>query len=315
MPKVSVVILNWNTANETAKSLQSLDRQTFRDFEVVLVDNGSTEEDYKNLKKIAYKSRSKIRVLRIEKNIGLSGGANLGVRNSKGDYILFMNNDATGNTDFIEKLLVPFSKYDGVGATVSKVFFDRPGIRGLVQYAGGELTFYGKAAHIGTGMKDVPEYNKEKETQWAFGVSLMVKKEVLKKLGEVFPAAFYTYFEDVDLSWRIRSSGYRIIYTPSSVVYHIGSKTMEVNSSISNQDRLSFRNKYLCFWRNLPQIEFFSVLPFMIVYDLLRIVKNILMMGRVSFATAYIFGLLDFISLQKKVSAPRKGSLENFRKF
>lgn len=301
----SVIILNWNTTKDTLECLKSLKKQTYKRFEVILVDNGSTKEEFGKLKRAVPNFKMKIKLYRLKKNVGFTGGNNFGIKKSIGSYIVFLNNDTEVERSWLENIIQPLENDESVGATSSKIMFYGTN---RVQSAGGRLTFFGMAVNEGTGQLDCNAFDKPKETQWAAGMSFAVKKKILNKLKEFFCPFYFTYFEEVDMSWRIRSAGYKILYCPKSVVHHKGSISMKVNKTISAADMFTIRNKYLTFWRNLPLSNFILVFPFMIFYDLGRCVKHLLN-GNPSFTVNFVSGLANFLSSLNKVAKPRKGKL------
>lgn len=120
MPKVSILMLNWNTSIHTLECLKSLDKQSFKDFEIILIDNGSTIEDYTKVKNGLKRIESNVVLKRLGKNSGITGGMNFAYKFSKGNYIIFMNNDMIATKNFLSEILAPFSRHENVGAVVPK---------------------------------------------------------------------------------------------------------------------------------------------------------------------------------------------------
>jgi GT2 family glycosyltransferase len=304
-------MLNWNTSQHTIECLESFENQTFKDFEVLVVDNGSTAEDFSKLKKgIAGIKRCKIILKRLEKNSGITGGMNFGYRFLKGDYIIFMNNDMIVTKTFLKEMLAPFERHENVGAVVPKVKFWDNGPTGEVQFSGGKLTFYGTLINKGMEKYGSRVYNNEDEVECATAACFLVSRHTLDEIGEVFPQFYSVYFEDIDLSWRVKSAGFKIIYAPRSVVYHKGSMSINFNKVSTGKFTFITRNKYLTFWRNLPVHEFVVVFPFMVAFDILKSLKH-LARGNVGYATASLRGFVDFFDSMDKVKTPRKGSLSD----
>lgn len=311
MAKVSVLMLNWNTSDHTIELLKSLEKQSFKDFDVVLVDNGSAAEDYEKLKMSIGNLKLKIISKRLEKNSGITGGMNFGYKFTRGDYIIFMNNDMIATKDFLSEILAPFDRYENVGAIVPKVKFWDNGPTSEVQFSGGKLTFYGTLMNKEMEKYGSKVYNKEAEVDCATAACFLVTRKILDKLREIFPSFYSVYFEDIDLSWRIRSAGYKIIYAPNAVVYHKGSMSIKLNKAYEGKQRFITRNKYLTFWRNLPLSDFIVVLPFMLVFDILKSLKQVFR-GHIGFATSSFRGFLEFLANTDKVKAPRNGKLSDF---
>jgi len=303
-------MLSWNTSLHTIECLRSLEKQSFKNFEVVVIDNGSKMEDYLNLRD-GMKNIRKIKMLlkRLEKNSGITGGMNFGYRFLKGDYIVFMNNDMIVTKDFLSEIMSPFERYDNVGAVVPMIkSWKNGGPTNEIQLCGGKLTFYGTLLNKELEKYGRKVYNKETELDCATAGCLVTTRRVLKVMGEIFPPLYSVYFEDIDLSWRIRNAGFRIIYAPKSLVYHKGSMSTNLNEIPGTRQRFVVRNKYLTFWRNLPVLDFIVVFPFVLGFDLLRALKQILR-GRFVFVGSLFRGMGDFVSSAGKVKTPRKGSL------
>jgi GT2 family glycosyltransferase len=309
MVNVSIVILNWNTSRDTIECLESIKKQSYKDYEIVLVDNGSEEKDFAVLKKYVEKSGRKTRLFRIKKNIGFTGGSDSGLQKSRGKYILFLNNDTIVDKRFIIELLAPF-KDPKVGVTLPKLLFYQNGPTKKLQHAGSKITYYGMIVDRGIGHTDSRDFSKEREDGCITGACFMISRKAFDALDETFCKFYFTYFEEVDLSWRIMNAGFKLMYAPRSVVYHKGSVSIKVNRKVSTQDMFSIRNKYLTYYRNLPRGEFFAVLPVMFLYDIGRIGKHTLK-GNPAFIVNFFAGFAKFIAQRHKVKTPRRGSLSD----
>ena len=312
--KASIIILNWNTTKDTIECLESLKHQTSKDFEIIVVDNNSQEDQFGQLKTYTEKQNN-INLIRStaslpgKPNLGFAAGNNVGIEKAKGDVIVLLNNDAIADKNWLEEVTKPFSDSE-VGAVASKVLFYDGNKNDTIQYVGGRLTFYGMAISEHCGEKDVGKYNTSKETSWAMGASFAVRKDVLDKLGEYLCPHYFTYFEETDLCWRIRSSGYKIIYNPKSIAFHKGSVSVKKNNMSFTQDRFTTRNKYYTFFRNLPLPKFLILTPFILGCDVARSIKNAIR-GRPAFAVGFALGLKDFILNAGTVPKPRMGKLRD----
>lgn len=312
--KASIIILNWNTTKDTIECIESLKHQTEKDFEMVIVDNNSQEDQFIQLKTYTEKQNN-INLIRSttalpgKPNLGFAEGNNVGIKAASSNIIVLLNNDTIVKENWLEEILKPFSD-NTVGAVASKVLFYDGDKNDTIQYVGGRLTFYGMAISEHCGEKDTGKYNTAKETSWAMGASFALRKDVLDKLGEYLCPHYFTYFEETDLCWRIRSAGYKIVYNPESVAFHKGSVSVKRNSMSSTQDRFTTRNKYYTFFRNLPLPKFLLLAPLIIGCDVTRSIKNIVI-GRPAFAIGFALGLKDFILSIGEVSKPRMGKLKD----
>ena len=161
------------------------------------------------------------------------------------------------------------------------------------------------------GKKDGKESNIGGEQGMMSG-TFVVPKSVIRKLKELFCDYYFVYFEETDLSWRIRSNGYKIIYVPKSVTYHKGSVSIKAKNKVSIQDMLTIRNKYLTFFRNLPTHEFALVLPLMFFYDIARIGKHFAR-GNPMLLVNFVLGFARFLSSVNEVRKPRMGRLSELK--
>ncbi len=319
-PLVSIVLLTWNLAGEAINCMNSLKKQSYKNFEVILVDNGSRKEEVDKLKKYIKGNRSlRIRPVFNKENLGFCEGNNVGVRASKGKYVVFLSDDTILDRNWIKFLVEPFFKGENVGGTASKIVFYGRGKENILQYAGGKIKFYGKPVSEGLTMKDGRQFSQQKQTLWGQGCSIMFPRKVLDELDEYFCKQFFIYYDDVDLCWRVNNLGYKIIYVPRSVVYHKGSVSVMSDKQMSQKQLfLNIRNKYLAFWRNLKILDFLLVFPFVIAYDLVKGFYFMLYKGRTAFygsrfnyMTSTIKSIFGFFSLMFSVKRPRKGSLSD----
>ncbi|MBI4015732.1 MAG: glycosyltransferase family 2 protein [Candidatus Aenigmarchaeota archaeon] len=309
-PKTSIIILNWNTAVDTIECLESLKKQTEKDFEIILVDNASAPSDIEKLKFYCEKERQMgIQLLFNKENMGFAGGSNAGLKLARGEIIISLNNDTVVTEDWLENLLIPF-KDQSVGASGSKAIYFYERDKKIVQFSGGRVTFYGAAVCDGQGKPDDNIPSDTVESQWLMGAAFAFRRTIIEKMGEWFCEYFFAYYDEVDICWRIRSMGYRVVYCPKSTLYHKGSASVKINKFSYMQQKLSFRNKYLTFWRNLPVYKFLVVLPFLCSYDLLRCIKYSVR-GEFYFAKSYLEGMIGFVLSLNKVHRMRLGKLSD----
>jgi len=214
---ISIIIPNWNGLRFLEECFHSIEKQTFPSFEVIFVDNGSTDgsadwvrSQYGHL----------ARVIRNEKNLGFAEGNNVGIRLAKGKYIVFLNNDTVVDPHWLEELVKPVEADATVGMCASKVLsYDRPNML----EATGEL-LYRDGLNRARGHLEVDrgQYDLDLEIFFPPGCGALYRKEVLEEVG-LFDEDFFAYGEDADLGLRARLAGWKCIYTPGAVVYHKGS--------------------------------------------------------------------------------------------
>lgn len=210
--KASIVIVNWNGRQHLEDCLNSLTKQTYANYEIIVVDNASEDDSVPFIKK----NFPTVRIIHNPENIGFAEGSNIGIRASTGEYIVLLNNDTSVEPNWLEELVKAVDKDEKIGACMSKILlFDR---RNVINSSGGEIHYLGFAWASDYGTRDNGQF-KEREIAFASGAAMLIKRQVLNKVG-LFDPAYHMYYEDVDLGWRIRLAGYKIVFVPSSVVYH-----------------------------------------------------------------------------------------------
>jgi len=211
---ISVVVLNYNGKQFIDACLRSLAEQTYDAdrFEVVFVDNGSSDDSVAHVKT----NWPKARVLQLTSNLGFAGGINAGVKFSKGVYVALINNDARAHPDWLKQGIAGFQKSQDVAMVGSKILtLDGK----TIDYAGGALSFYGHGFKVGVNEPDEGQYDRPGETLFASGCALFIPRDLFLEVGG-FDEDYFAFFEDVDLGWRLWLMGHRVLYEPSSVVYH-----------------------------------------------------------------------------------------------
>jgi len=215
MPLVSIVSINYDHPEVTCAMLESLRKITYPNIEVIIVDNASPNDDPSIIKQ----KYPEVIFIQSEKNLGFSGGNDLGIRQAKGKYIFLLNNDTEVTPEFIEPLVKKLESDDNIGIVSPKIkFFDPPQ---LLQYCGitpiNLLTIRSKC--IGLNEVDNGQYNYDTEQAYAHGAAMMLKREVLEKVG-LMADIYFLYYEELDWCFRARQAGFKIFYVHNSLVYH-----------------------------------------------------------------------------------------------
>lgn len=301
---VSIVLINFNGTDDTIECIKSLESQRYKNFEVIVIDNASRTDEFVKLKKQIASSDLKIRLIRMNKNMGFAGGNNEGVKYSNGEYIAFLNNDTVVDENWLSGLISPFlEKNTKIGATTSMI--KKYGQNDRVDWGGdSKINMFGQTH----ARKEI--WEDQEDVMLVSGASFMMKKSVIEKVEPLFCPEYFIYYEEVDMSWRLHSLGYKLIYAPSSIVYH------KIQSTIKREEyqvksklfRLNQRNKYLTFYRNLPIHKFLFTLPFLLSLDLAYI---LVMVPRKEGEKIKIKvgGFVDFIKIRKKIPHISNGKL------
>ena len=252
--KLSIIIPHFNGEELLYNCLQSLlNNISIQDFEIIIVDNGSSDNS-------ANKAKEKfpmINLLKAETNLGYSGGCNIGAKNAKGEYIIFLNNDTLHTKNWIEELITFLDKNPQAGAAQPKILnainrdkFDYAGA------AGGYIDKYcfpfARGRIFNTLEDDINQYEHPKKIFWASGAGFIIRREILTKLS-YFDNIYFAYMEEIDLSWRLQAMGWSIWNVPSSIIYHYGKQTIKENSFKSHY--LNHRNSWILFFKNSASFE------------------------------------------------------------
>ncbi len=211
-PFVSVIIVNYNGRTYLEKCLKSLMNINYSNFQVILVDNNSEDGSVEFVRKL-YPT---ITIKKLEKNFGFAKPNNIGARISKGNYLLFLNNDTDPDPNFVKELVDTIKKNSEIAICQSLLL--KPD--GSIDSGGDYVDKYGRAYSMHTAP------NKIKPILSARGASMLIKKDVFWELGG-FDENFVTSFEDVDIGWRAWIMGYKAVIVPKSIVYHFSGKTIE----------------------------------------------------------------------------------------
>jgi GT2 family glycosyltransferase len=272
-PFVSIIILNYNQLKVTCEFIESAQSLTYPRYEIIMIDNASTEDPSAYIKK----HYPKVKMIRNTMNLGFTGGNNVGIRAGKGDYFLIINNDTEVVPDLLERMLEPFAADPKIGVVSPKIrYYSHPTI---IQYAGfTEVNpFTGRNKPIGGNMKDDGQFDIPRTTAYAHGAAMMVKREVIEKVG-MLPDIFFIYYEELDWSAHIRRAGYKIFYQPSALIYHKESITMGKESPMKAY--FHNRNRILFMRRNTTAIQFIFFVAFYLALAVPKTVIKYLVKGQ-----------------------------------
>ena len=213
LPLASIVIPNWNGIHHLPVCLEALRAQTYSHLEVLLVDNGSTDGS-QSLVEAQY---PEVRLLALDRNLGLTGGNNVGFRAARGDILVSLNNDTEADPRFVEALVAALVEHPQAGMAASKMLlFDR---RDVLHSAGDGYGLDGIPFNRGVWQQDEGQFDK---AGWIFGGcggAVAYRRAMLDEVG-LFDESFFMYCEDVDLNWRSQLAGWKCWYTPLAIVYH-----------------------------------------------------------------------------------------------
>jgi GT2 family glycosyltransferase len=212
-PRVSVIIPNWNGAKFLVTCLDSLRRQTFRDFETIVVDNASTDDSVAMMRR----DYPEVRLVCLPQNLGLTGGVNAGIRDARGEIIVLFNNDTEADERWLEELAAALDAHPEAGMAATKMrLFD---LRNVIHSAGDYYRTDGIPGNRGVWEEDTGQYDSD---VWVFGPcggAAAYRRALLDEIG-LFDEDLFMYCEDVDMAWRAQLAGYRCIFAPKAIIYH-----------------------------------------------------------------------------------------------
>lgn len=270
-PLVSVIIVNWNGKVDTLVCLACLSRQTYRNLEIIVIDNASSDgsaEEIKRRFKLVKLWKNKI-------NEGFAEANNIGYKHSSGKYLLLLNNDTEiKDKEFIQKIVSGIEKDEKIGVLQPKIILSGSG---KLQAGGAFLTFTGFLYHFGFGQNpNDPLFNRKMFIYSANGSCMLIRRELIEKIG-LFDPDFFVYFEETDFCHRVSLAGYKILYFPETSIFHKGSKSTLRQKPEFTQFH-AFKNRICSYLKNLGIKNIIIILPIHILlcelYTLLLIIKG-----------------------------------------
>ena len=216
--RVDVIIPTYNGWTFLERCLLALDQQVYRDFNVIVVDDASNDGTAERLRV----DRPGVRVLALNKNVGLATGIDLALQISDAELVALLNNDTEADPEWLQVLISTIDRHPEAGAVASKLrLLDR---KTHLHSAGDTYSRNGRPGNRGVWHEDVGQFDREEEVFGACAGAALYRRAALDRVaeidGDVLDRDFFMYCEDVDLSWRLRLLGYSIVYAPRAVVYH-----------------------------------------------------------------------------------------------
>ena len=259
--EVSVVIPNFNGIAFLDSVLASLEGQTLSNFEVILVDNGSTDGSCS----FVTANYPWVHLIELSENFGFCGAVNAGIRAAKAPYVLLLNNDTEVKEDFVEEMLAAIRRHKNAFSCGARMvqYHDRDRLDDVGNY----YCALGWSFARGRG-KDIHAYETEDKIFSACAGAAIYRKKIIEKIG-YFDEEHFAYLEDTDIGYRARIYGYENWYAPKAIDYHVGSGT---SGSRYNQfkTRYSSRNNIYLIYKNMPLLQIILNLPFLAVGFLIK---------------------------------------------
>ncbi|MBE0648749.1 MAG: glycosyltransferase family 2 protein [Bacteroidales bacterium] len=311
MPQVAVVILNWNGKPYLEKFLPPLIEYTGNDAEIIVADNASTDDSIGFLRT----QFPQIRIIENAGNEGFARGYNLALKQVDADYYILLNSDIEVTRGWIEPVINLMESDPLIGACQPKIrsYYHREHFE-YAGAAGGYIDEYGYPFCRGrlflTIEEDKGQYDDQVEISWATGACLFVRSALFHQLGG-FDDDFFAHMEEIDFCWRLHNWGYRVMYCPGSMVYHIGGGTLPKMSW--RKTYLNFRNNFMLLYKNLPSRLMFKVFAIRLLLDGVAAMKFLFQAGFKDFwavARAHLSFYMALPVLYRKRKKLRHGSMK-----
>ena len=260
---VSVVLVNFRGAADTIEAIRQLGLLDWPQdrLEIVVVENASGDDSAERIRAAA----PHVKLVISKTNSGFAGGCNLGVRESSGEFVALLNNDAKPDAAWIAAAVAKFAESPKIGAVASRVL-DWDGV--LVDYIGSAMTWYGMGYKPWTGEAIPRNAEQPHDVLFGTGSAMFVRRSVFDALGG-FDERFFMFFEDVDLGWRLNLLGWRFAYEPASLAYHKHHASMSAFGAYKETYLLE-RNALFALYKNMGEESLHEVLPAAMALSLRR---------------------------------------------
>ena len=287
--RLSIITVNYNGLNDTCALIDSIPFN--EDLEVIVVDNGSRENEASMLQT----RYPHIKAIRSDQNLGFAGGNNLGIKVAKGKYFYLINNDTVFKYFNPQVLIKRLETSPKIGVVCPKIRFAWD--TNPIQFAGytplSTITVRNRA--IGFGEEDNGQYDTTHQTPYAHGAAMMLKREVIDKVG-LMPECYFLYYEELDWSMMINRAGYEIWYDPASTIYHKESQSTGQNSPLRTY--YITRNRLLLVKRNYTGMKKCLAYIYLQMIVANRDILRFIIKGRTDLIKATVKGLQDFRNSQ-----------------
>ncbi len=302
--KVAVVILNWNGKKLLEQFLPGVVRHSQNIAEIIIADNSSSDDSVLFLKE----KFPEIRIIQNRVNGGFAKGYNDALNQVEAKYFVLLNSDIEVTSNWIQPVIELMETDDNIAAVQPKLmsYYEREKFE-YAGAAGGFIDKYGYPFCRGRLFQSIEadggQYDEPTEIFWATGACMFVRAKLYKELGGL-DERFFAHMEEIDFCWRAKNKGYKIMFCPQSVVYHVGGATLPKKSS--RKTYLNMRNNIVMLYKNLPQNRIIRVFISRLVLDGIAALK-FLVDGGVSDFFAVTRAHLKFYSMLSELKKERKG--------
>lgn len=255
---ISIIIVNWNGRHFIQKCLNAVRQQTRKDYLSILVDNGSDDGSLE----LVQENYPEVKIIALSNNLGFTTANNVAIKSVNTEYVALLNPDAVPHPEWLEQLIKALQQNPEAGFAASKMlFYHKPKV---IDRAGDLYTDAAVALLRGRGKPSQTFNNQE----WIFGAcagAALYRKRMLQDIG-LFDEDFFLLYEDVDLSFRAQLRGYKCLYVPEAIVYHMTSSSVGNDSPVSVY--YSHRNLEWVYLQNMPASLIKRTLVYHVIYDI-----------------------------------------------
>jgi GT2 family glycosyltransferase len=310
-PSVAVVILNWNGKELLSRFLPGVLRSGYTNLQLIVGDNASDDDSVKYIRT----NFPDIRVIQNDRNYGFAEGYNKIIKQIEADYFVLLNSDVEVPENWITPVInaMEADKQIAVAQPKIKWYTDKS----KFEYAGGaggfmDINFFPfcRGRIFDQLETDHGQYEDEREVFWASGAAFFIRSKQWEQSGGLDPDLF-AHMEEIDLCWRLKNLGYKVIYCPGAEVYHVGGGTLDAKNPY--KVFLNFRNNLMIMQKNLPFGEAVWALSLRMCIDFVALLQ-FLLKGEIKFASAVNKAHYQFLKNMRRTAAKRgKGQLSYFR--
>ena len=306
--KVAIVILNWNGKRLLEKYLPTVVKYS-PEYNVVVADNGSTDDSVEFVQ-TQFKT---VQIIRLDKNYGFTGGYNRALQQIDAEYFVLLNDDVRVTKGWINPVIKLMERDTSIAVCQPKLLSDaNPKKFEYAGAAGGYIDYLGYPfcagrifEHVET---DTGQYDSAREIFWATGAAMFVRSKVFNELGGL-DEEFFAHMEEIDFCWRAKNAGYKVMYCPDSVVYHLGGGTL--NKISPRKTFLNFRNNLLLLYKNLPEKQLKQVLRKRKYLDLLAAIVFRITSSKGEYQ-AVLQARKEFASMKDKFTSKRNPAVTSY---
>lgn len=283
VPSVAVVILNWNGIHLLEKFLPSVSRSVYPNLQIIVGDNASTDQSVAYIKA----NYPQIKLIQNDQNYGFAEGYNRILQQVNADYFVLLNSDVEVPGHWIQPVIDLMETDHSIAVAQPKIKWQKN--KAYFEYAGaagGYMDLHAfpfcKGRIFDTVEADEGQYDQATEIFWASGAAFFIKSKYWNRVGGL-DTDLFAHMEEIDICWRLKNLGYKVMYCPSAEVYHVGGGTLNANDP--HKTYLNFRNNLLIMQKNLPEADAYFRITVRFFLDFIAWLR-FLMRGETKYALA-----------------------------